>query len=445
MNEVLPRYVSQTRYKSFVRQLNMWGYICMHGGRTAPERGSYRHPCFVRGNPSLCANMVRCKIKNKNRKRRSSKNDTQHQLVSATTKSTPHQQKEPMAASPVSSSHADTVTSSAVQFQSEAVATVTPKKSDKSISQPSSLLDSLWESQLASIATNDLHATTPLDDMIAASVRDGFGYEKTQNAASPPSPQSLIMTAQGFCQPRVLQDGGIDLPDTANNADDISLFSCLGDDDGLLKEAAQFLDGIGLDYDCEDIAAAPSSPFDSLMLQEEIETFVNTNAAVSAENCDGISSHHHENPHAPAQARHEERDNYNRNERIACIVAPAACSAASMTHITSSFDGSDGAFFSASNHFCASSPHDHHQNGSDHVAPWAPPPPPSFLDDRNIATFTDNYLQSCNSLAAVPPPYRNRHAAARTSASRKRTFSINSTLDALLGVPTPLKKACGSQ
>eukprot|EP00538_Stauroneis_constricta_P002601 CAMPEP_0119572642 /NCGR_PEP_ID=MMETSP1352-20130426/44719_1 /TAXON_ID=265584 /ORGANISM="Stauroneis constricta, Strain CCMP1120" /LENGTH=281 /DNA_ID=CAMNT_0007622327 /DNA_START=1200 /DNA_END=2045 /DNA_ORIENTATION=+ len=61
--QILPRYFSQTKYKSYVRQLNMWCFSCVHGGRTAPERGSYRHPCFVRGRPEMCGEMKRCKLK----------------------------------------------------------------------------------------------------------------------------------------------------------------------------------------------------------------------------------------------------------------------------------------------------------------------------------------------------------------------------------------------
>jgi hypothetical protein len=41
MNQVLPRYFNQTKYKSFVRQLNLWGFSCLQDG---PERGSCK--CF---------------------------------------------------------------------------------------------------------------------------------------------------------------------------------------------------------------------------------------------------------------------------------------------------------------------------------------------------------------------------------------------------------------
>ena len=37
MAKVLPRYFRQTHYKSFVRQLNIWGFACIGKG---PEKGS---------------------------------------------------------------------------------------------------------------------------------------------------------------------------------------------------------------------------------------------------------------------------------------------------------------------------------------------------------------------------------------------------------------------
>jgi hypothetical protein len=37
MKQVLPRYFKQTKYKSFIRQLNLWGFSCLHEG---PDRGS---------------------------------------------------------------------------------------------------------------------------------------------------------------------------------------------------------------------------------------------------------------------------------------------------------------------------------------------------------------------------------------------------------------------
>eukprot|EP00538_Stauroneis_constricta_P013643 CAMPEP_0119558440 /NCGR_PEP_ID=MMETSP1352-20130426/10791_1 /TAXON_ID=265584 /ORGANISM="Stauroneis constricta, Strain CCMP1120" /LENGTH=315 /DNA_ID=CAMNT_0007605809 /DNA_START=27 /DNA_END=974 /DNA_ORIENTATION=- len=61
--DVLPRYARLKQYKSFVRQLNLWGFSCVHGGRKAPERGSYQHMYFVRGRVDLCDEIATSKEK----------------------------------------------------------------------------------------------------------------------------------------------------------------------------------------------------------------------------------------------------------------------------------------------------------------------------------------------------------------------------------------------
>jgi hypothetical protein len=57
---VMPRYFKQTKYKSFQRQLNIYGFERILFG---PGRGGYQHTFFVRGKPSLCRHMIRVKIK----------------------------------------------------------------------------------------------------------------------------------------------------------------------------------------------------------------------------------------------------------------------------------------------------------------------------------------------------------------------------------------------
>lgn len=41
MQQVVPRYFKQTKYKSFIRQLNTWGFSCL---QEDPDRGSCK--CF---------------------------------------------------------------------------------------------------------------------------------------------------------------------------------------------------------------------------------------------------------------------------------------------------------------------------------------------------------------------------------------------------------------
>jgi hypothetical protein len=58
--QVMPRFFNQSKYKSFQRQLNIWGFQRVQGG---PGAGSYQHHSFVRGEPSRCCEMKRIKIK----------------------------------------------------------------------------------------------------------------------------------------------------------------------------------------------------------------------------------------------------------------------------------------------------------------------------------------------------------------------------------------------
>ena len=45
-------FKQQTKYKSFIRQLNKYGFSRIH---TGPNIGGYQHKDFIRGQPNLCA------------------------------------------------------------------------------------------------------------------------------------------------------------------------------------------------------------------------------------------------------------------------------------------------------------------------------------------------------------------------------------------------------
>lgn len=57
---IMKRYFKQTKYKSFQRQLNIWGFRRIHDG---DGRGGYYHAHLVRGQAYLCRNMTRTKVK----------------------------------------------------------------------------------------------------------------------------------------------------------------------------------------------------------------------------------------------------------------------------------------------------------------------------------------------------------------------------------------------
>jgi hypothetical protein len=57
---IMPRYFKKIKFKSFLRQINMWDFKRIKGGA---GKGGYRHSNFIRGMPSLCFMMKRVKIK----------------------------------------------------------------------------------------------------------------------------------------------------------------------------------------------------------------------------------------------------------------------------------------------------------------------------------------------------------------------------------------------
>lgn len=58
--QVLPRFFKQTKFLSFTRQLNLWGFKRITRGK---DKGAYYHEMFLRGRPYLAMRMKRQKIK----------------------------------------------------------------------------------------------------------------------------------------------------------------------------------------------------------------------------------------------------------------------------------------------------------------------------------------------------------------------------------------------
>jgi HSF-type DNA-binding len=53
-SEILPKYFKQSKFTSFTRKLNRWGFTRVTRG---PETGAYYHKCFQKDDPSLCLQM----------------------------------------------------------------------------------------------------------------------------------------------------------------------------------------------------------------------------------------------------------------------------------------------------------------------------------------------------------------------------------------------------
>jgi hypothetical protein len=60
VSEILPLFFKQTKYKSFQRQLNLWGFERIQHG---PQKGAYYNIQFLRDKPNLCENITRQRSK----------------------------------------------------------------------------------------------------------------------------------------------------------------------------------------------------------------------------------------------------------------------------------------------------------------------------------------------------------------------------------------------
>jgi len=57
VHQVISKYFDQSKYESFTRQLNGWGYKRLH--QSGNDFNAYYHPCFLRGLPNLTVLMSR--------------------------------------------------------------------------------------------------------------------------------------------------------------------------------------------------------------------------------------------------------------------------------------------------------------------------------------------------------------------------------------------------
>lgn len=77
VEEIVPKYFKQSKYKSFQRQLYFYGFtrttVSAKQGQTV---GSYRHPNFVRGKKTLCLSMQPKKSKKRRASNKSSSSST---------------------------------------------------------------------------------------------------------------------------------------------------------------------------------------------------------------------------------------------------------------------------------------------------------------------------------------------------------------------------------
>jgi hypothetical protein len=63
-SEILPKYFANIQYKSFIRQINIYGFRrVQYSTEKGTVVGAYVHPLFVRNQPELCWQMRRTRVK----------------------------------------------------------------------------------------------------------------------------------------------------------------------------------------------------------------------------------------------------------------------------------------------------------------------------------------------------------------------------------------------
>jgi hypothetical protein len=84
VEKIMKLSFNQNKYKSFQRQLNLWGFERNTKGCLA--KGSYCHPLFIRGRRDLCQEMARQKIKFPSPKQNEKKHYESSGIASLSTK-----------------------------------------------------------------------------------------------------------------------------------------------------------------------------------------------------------------------------------------------------------------------------------------------------------------------------------------------------------------------
>ena len=73
-DEVMQKYFNGTKFNSFRRQLQIYGFRFIKD-KNSPDHGSYVHPFFLKGKTELCSKMIRQKIKGNKKLRRMTHNE----------------------------------------------------------------------------------------------------------------------------------------------------------------------------------------------------------------------------------------------------------------------------------------------------------------------------------------------------------------------------------
>lgn len=180
VDEIVPTYFKQSKYKSFQRQLYFYGFTreTSSAGKNGHTPGSYRHPMFVRGKKTLCLSMAPKKTKKKRSK--SPVEDSSTTATNPANNAEPQQQQQHFA-SPVTTAQPNGTVARAV--------------SDEVTDNSKGMQNPLYRS---SSANNALPLPLLRDSSSTATVqtKNGMGYEAPLEAI----PQIQFQQQQNYLQ-----------------------------------------------------------------------------------------------------------------------------------------------------------------------------------------------------------------------------------------------------
>lgn len=187
---IMPRYFNQTKYRSFQRQLYIYGFDRIKD-KSSDDYGAYHHDLFIRGVSDLCLDMTRKKIKgtglsNEERKRKAS-------IVRS--KSKPSSRKRPSKTKAVTSQSTTITNQASLFFAKENSQTTQSMHEPLYLSSQSAQVQQT--TRLESSEWNNANTATVINSALQAQkIASGQGSVNNNNAGLLPQCDKFVNTGR---------------------------------------------------------------------------------------------------------------------------------------------------------------------------------------------------------------------------------------------------------